>query len=52
MTPQPVALRLGVLQDQDRLAFLAALGRGDGELARSLLTVHISGVETWLREAI
>lgn len=25
---------------------------GDSELARSLLTVHISGVENWRREAL
>jgi len=33
-------------------AIAAALGRGDAELAQSLTTVHISGVEQWLREAL
>ncbi|GAA1048873.1 FadR/GntR family transcriptional regulator [Arthrobacter russicus] len=29
-----------------------ALERGDAELAKALVTAHISGVETWLRKAI
>ena len=36
----------------EHAAIVEALARGDGELARALLTVHISGVETWLREAV
>jgi GntR family transcriptional repressor for pyruvate dehydrogenase complex len=36
----------------EHAAIAAALAAGDSELARSLLTVHISGVENWLREAI
>ena len=31
-------------------AIIDALERGDAELAKSLLTVHISGVEHWLRQ--
>ena len=37
---------------EEHAAIVEALGRGDSELARSLLTVHIAGVENWLREAI
>lgn len=33
-------------------AIIEALERGDAELAKSLLTVHISGVEHWLRQAL
>lgn len=33
-------------------AIAAALARGDAELAGSLTTVHISGVEQWLRESL
>ncbi|NEN05090.1 FadR family transcriptional regulator [Diaminobutyricibacter tongyongensis] len=29
-----------------------ALARNDAELARALMTVHISGIEQWLREAL
>lgn len=36
----------------EHAAIVEALARGDGELARALMTVHISGVETWLREAV
>ncbi|MET4134795.1 FadR/GntR family transcriptional regulator [Pseudarthrobacter sp. PvP090] len=36
----------------EHAAIVEALARGDGDLARALLTVHISGVETWLREAV
>ena len=36
----------------EHAAIADALGRGDSELVRSLLTVHIAGVENWLREAI
>jgi GntR family transcriptional regulator, transcriptional repressor for pyruvate dehydrogenase complex len=36
----------------EHAAIAEALGRGDAELARSLLTVHISGVENWLRAAL
>ncbi|MFC4222319.1 FadR/GntR family transcriptional regulator [Lysinibacter cavernae] len=32
-------------------AIVDALERGDGELAQALTTVHISGVEQWLRQA-
>jgi GntR family transcriptional repressor for pyruvate dehydrogenase complex len=33
-------------------AIVDALARKDAELARSLMTVHINGVEQWLREAL
>uniref|UniRef100_UPI003F49866C FadR/GntR family transcriptional regulator n=1 Tax=Paenarthrobacter nicotinovorans TaxID=29320 RepID=UPI003F49866C len=33
-------------------AIAEALGRGDADLVRALVTVHISGVESWLRQAI
>ncbi|PYI69869.1 GntR family transcriptional regulator [Arthrobacter livingstonensis] len=33
-------------------SIIEALERGDAELARALLTVHISGVENWLRQAL
>jgi GntR family transcriptional repressor for pyruvate dehydrogenase complex len=33
-------------------AIVDALERGDAELARALVTVHINGVESWLREAL
>lgn len=33
-------------------AIIEALERGDAELAKALLTVHISGVEHWLRQAL
>lgn len=33
-------------------AIIEALERGDADLAKSLLTVHISGVEHWLRQAL
>lgn len=33
-------------------AIADALERGDAELVRALVTVHISGVETWLRQAL
>ena len=33
-------------------AIADALERGDAELTRALLTVHVSGVEAWLREAM
>lgn len=33
-------------------AIIEALERGDSELAKALLTVHISGVENWLRQAL
>lgn len=36
----------------EHAAIIEALERGDGELAKSLLTVHISGVEHWLRQAL
>jgi len=36
----------------EHAAITEALERGDAELARALLTVHISGVEQWLRQAI
>ena len=36
----------------EHAAITEALARSDSELARSLLTVHISGVENWLRGAI
>jgi GntR family transcriptional repressor for pyruvate dehydrogenase complex len=33
-------------------AIADALARGDAELVRALVTVHISGVESWLRQAL
>jgi Transcriptional regulators len=33
-------------------AIVEALARGDADLAHALTTVHISGVEQWLREAL
>jgi GntR family transcriptional repressor for pyruvate dehydrogenase complex len=33
-------------------AIADALARGDAELVRALVTVHISGVEAWLRQAL
>ena len=36
----------------EHAAIIEALERGDTELARSLATVHISGVEHWLRQAL
>lgn len=36
----------------EHTAIIEALERGDADLARALLTVHISGVEHWLREAL
>ena len=33
-------------------AIADALERGDAELVRALVTVHISGVESWLRQAL
>lgn len=36
----------------EHAAIAEALGRGDSELARALLTVHVAGVENWLREAL
>ncbi|XAS67622.1 FadR/GntR family transcriptional regulator [Micrococcaceae bacterium Sec5.7] len=33
-------------------AIADALARGDAELVRALVTVHISGVENWLRQAL
>ena len=33
-------------------AIADALERGDAELVRALVTVHISGVENWLRQAL
>ncbi|MGG5172074.1 FadR/GntR family transcriptional regulator [Pseudarthrobacter sp. J1738] len=33
-------------------AIADALERGDAELVRALVTVHISGVETWLRQSL
>ncbi|WP_120520250.1 FadR/GntR family transcriptional regulator [Arthrobacter celericrescens] len=33
-------------------AIAEALERGDSELVRALVTVHISGVENWLRQAL
>ena len=48
----------GITQDRavsrtlsEHHAIADALARGDAELARALMTVHISGVEQWLREA-
>ncbi|MDJ0358153.1 FadR/GntR family transcriptional regulator [Paenarthrobacter sp. PH39-S1] len=36
----------------EHAAIIEALERGDGELAKALLTVHISGVEHWLRQVL
>ena len=36
----------------EHAAIVDALERGDAELAKALLTVHISGVEHWLRQAL
>ncbi|ALO65212.1 GntR family transcriptional regulator [Arthrobacter alpinus] len=36
----------------EHTAIIEALERGDADLAKSLLTVHISGVEHWLRQAL
>lgn len=36
----------------EHTAIIEALERGDAELAKALLTVHISGVEHWLRQAL
>lgn len=36
----------------EHTAIIEALERGDAELVKSLLTVHISGVEHWLRQAM
>ncbi|POH61257.1 FadR/GntR family transcriptional regulator [Arthrobacter glacialis] len=36
----------------EHAAIIEALERGDAELTKSLLTVHISGVEHWLRQAL
>ncbi len=36
----------------EHASIIEALERGDAELAKSLLTVHISGVEHWLRQAL
>lgn len=36
----------------EHAAIVGALERGDADLARALLTVHISGVEHWLRQAL
>ncbi len=36
----------------EHTAIIEALERGDAELVKSLLTVHISGVEHWLRQAL
>jgi GntR family transcriptional repressor for pyruvate dehydrogenase complex len=36
----------------EHAAIADALERGDGELVRALVTVHISGVEQWLRQAL
>lgn len=48
----------GITQDRavtrtlsEHLAIVEALSRGDAELARALTTVHISGIEQWLRQA-
>lgn len=49
----------GLTQDKSVARTLAehqaiadALERGDAELTRALLTVHVSGVEAWLRQAM
>ncbi|MFB9165113.1 FadR/GntR family transcriptional regulator [Arthrobacter psychrochitiniphilus] len=36
----------------EHTAIIEALERGDADLAKSLLTVHISAVEYWLRQAL
>ncbi|MGN5732970.1 FadR/GntR family transcriptional regulator [Arthrobacter psychrochitiniphilus] len=36
----------------EHTAIIEALERGDADLAKALLTVHISGVEQWLRQAL
>ncbi|WP_287930345.1 FadR/GntR family transcriptional regulator [Arthrobacter sp.] len=36
----------------EHASIIEALERGDAELARALVTVHISGVEHWLRQAL
>ncbi|ALV47256.1 GntR family transcriptional regulator [Arthrobacter alpinus] len=36
----------------EHASIIEALERGDAELAKALLTVHISGVEHWLRQAL
>ncbi|MET4002055.1 GntR family transcriptional repressor for pyruvate dehydrogenase complex [Arthrobacter sp. UYCu511] len=36
----------------EHTAIIEALERGDADLAKSLLTVHISAVEHWLRQAL
>jgi len=36
----------------EHLAIVEALALADSELLRSLVTVHISGVEQWLRRAV
>ncbi len=36
----------------EHTAIVAALERGDAELAHALMVVHVSGVEQWLREAL
>ena len=36
----------------EHAAIVEALERGDAELAKALLTVHISGIEHWLRQAL
>ncbi|AIY02890.1 Transcriptional regulator, GntR family [Arthrobacter sp. PAMC 25486] len=36
----------------EHTAIIEALERGDAELVKSLVTVHISGVEHWLRQAL
>ncbi|WP_104087243.1 FadR/GntR family transcriptional regulator [Arthrobacter sp. GMC3] len=36
----------------EHIGIVDALARGDAELAKALLTVHISGVEHWLRQAL
>ena len=48
----------GITQDRavtrtlsEHQAIVDALARGDAELARALTTVHISGIEQWLRQA-
>ena len=51
----PASRRQAVHQDpliRTSKGGIIALARGEGELARSLLTVHISGVENSLREAL
>ena len=36
----------------EHAAIADALARGDADLARALMTVHVSGVESWLRQAL